>query len=99
MLKEMDQFKSYLKKAYGRDFDIRVGVHYGEVISGSVGSGDDRKLTVIGDAVNIAARLEASAKPSGICISQTVFDMINRKIMVSFEDAGQLDLKNIEYHY
>ena len=29
MLKEMDHFKSYLKQAYGRDFDIRVGVHYG----------------------------------------------------------------------
>jgi TolB-like protein/Tfp pilus assembly protein PilF len=52
---------------------------------------------LFGDAVNIAARLEAAAKPSGICVSQTVFDMINRKIMVSFEDAGQLELKNIEF--
>ena len=38
-------------------------------------------------------RLEAEAKPAGICISNTVFDMINRKIMVSFEDAGELKLK------
>ncbi|GIQ98508.1 MAG: hypothetical protein CM15mP4_3450 [Candidatus Neomarinimicrobiota bacterium] len=52
---------------------------------------------LFGDAVNIAARLEAEAKPSGICVSNTVFDMINRKIMVSFENAGDLDLKNIDY--
>ena len=52
---------------------------------------------LFGDAVNIAARLEAEAKPSGICVSQTLFDMINRKIMASFEDAGELELKNIEF--
>jgi TolB-like protein len=52
---------------------------------------------LFGDAVNIAARLEAAAKPAGICVSKTVFDMINRKIMVSFEDAGDLELKNIEF--
>ncbi len=68
---------------------FRVGINIGDVMV------TDNNL--FGDAVNIAARLEASAKPSGICISQTVFDMINRKIMVSFEDAGQLDLKNIEF--
>ena len=84
MLKEMDQFKSYLKKAYGRDFDIRVGVHYGEVISGSVGSGDDRKLTVIGDAVNIASRIEAINKEAGtrLLISETVYDQVKDKISV-----------------
>jgi TolB-like protein/Tfp pilus assembly protein PilF len=52
---------------------------------------------LFGDAVNIAARLEAAAKPAGICVSKTVFDMINRKILVSFEDAGDLELKNIEF--
>ena len=68
---------------------FRVGINIGDVMV------TDNNL--FGDAVNIAARLEAAAKPSGICISQTVFDMINRKIMVSFEDAGQLDLKNIDF--
>ena len=48
-----------------------------------------------GDAVNIAARLEAEAHLSGVCISKHVFDLINQKIQVSFEDAGMLELKNI----
>lgn len=84
MLKEMDQFKSYLKQAYGRDFDIRVGVHYGEVISGSVGIGEDRKVTVIGDAVNIASRIEAINKEAGtrLLISETVYDQIKEKVSV-----------------
>ena len=68
---------------------FRVGINIGDVMVT-----DDN---LFGDAVNIAARLEAAARPSGICISKTVFDMINRKIMVSFEDAGELELKNIEF--
>ena len=68
---------------------FRVGINIGDVMVS-----DDN---LFGDAVNIAARLEAAAKPSGICVSQTLFDMINRKIMASFEDAGELDLKNIEF--
>ena len=76
-------------KAESDQMIFRVGINIGDVMV------TDNNL--FGDAVNIAARLEAAAKPSGICVSQTVFDMINRKIMVSFEDAGQLDLKNIEF--
>ena len=68
---------------------FRVGINIGDVMI------SDNNL--FGDAVNIAARLEAEAKPSGICVSQTLFDMINRKIMASFEDAGELELKNIEF--
>ena len=67
----------------------RVGINIGDVMVS-----DDN---LFGDAVNLAARLEAEAKPAGICISNTVFDMINRKIMVSFEEAGELKLKNIEF--
>jgi TolB-like protein len=68
---------------------FRVGINIGDVMIS-----DDN---LFGDAVNIAARLEAAAKPAGICVSKTVFDMINRKIMVSFEDAGDLELKNIKF--
>ena len=66
---------------------FRVGINIGDVMIS--------ENNLFGDAVNIASRLEAAAKPSGICVSQTLFDMINRKIMASFEDAGHLELKNI----
>ena len=78
-----------LDQAESDQMTFRVGINIGDVMIS-----DDN---LFGDAVNIAARLEAAAKPAGICVSKTVFDMINRKIMVSFEDAGDLELKNIEF--
>ena len=82
-MKTLNQNKSKKDKMI-----FRVGINIGDVMVS-----DDN---LFGDAVNIAARLEAAAKPSGICVSQTLFDMINRKIMASFEDAGELELKNID---
>ena len=67
--------------------NFRVGINIGDVMVTSD--------NLFGDAVNIAARLEAAAKPSGICVSKTVFDMINRKIMVSFEDAGRSEERRV----
>ena len=71
-----------------RTIAFRVGINLGDVMV--------TEDNLFGDAVNIAARLEAAAQPEGICVSQSVFDMISQKIMVSFEDAGKLELKNIE---
>ena len=85
MTRAMDEFKSYLKTAYGRDFDIRVGIHYGEVISGSVGLGEDKKVTVIGDTVNVASRIEAINKEAGtrLLISETVYELVKSDVTVS----------------
>ncbi len=66
---------------------FRIGINIGDVMV----SQDN----LFGDAVNIAARLEAKAPTNGICISQSTFDMVNLKVKVSYEDAGELDLKNI----
>ena len=84
MIKAMDEFKSYLNTAYGSDFDIRVGLHYGEVISGSVGQGEDKKVTVIGDAVNVASRIEAINKEAGtrFLISETVYEQVKENVVV-----------------
>ncbi len=64
---------------------FRVGINIGDVMVS--------KDNLFGDAVNVAARLESAAEPSGICVSKTVFDLINQKMRVSFEDAGALELK------
>ena len=65
----------------------RIGLNMGEVL---VSDGD-----LFGDAVNIAARLESQAISDGLCISESIFQMVNMKVKVSYEDAGELDLKNI----
>ena len=66
---------------------FRVGIHVGDII---VQGGN-----LFGDAVNIAARLEALAKPGGICISRVVRDQIRDKLPYRFEDMGELSVKNI----
>ncbi|SVD58331.1 uncharacterized protein METZ01_LOCUS411185, partial [marine metagenome] len=68
---------------------FRVGIHIGDVMIA--------EDNLFGDAVNIAARLEAEAKPGGLCLSKTVVDIVGGKLKVSFEDAGELELKNIDH--
>ena len=68
---------------------FRIGINIGDVMV----SQDN----LYGDAVNIAARLEAEAMPDGICISKSVLDMVSQKLQVSYQDAGELELKNIDH--
>ena len=67
--------------------EFRVGVNLGDVMI------EGRDL--YGDGVNIAARLEALAEPSGICISGTVLNHARDKVSFDVEDAGEQTLKNI----
>jgi adenylate cyclase len=50
---------------------------------------------IYGDGVNIAARLEGLAEPSGICISSTVHEQVEKKLNVGLEDLGEQTLKNV----
>jgi adenylate cyclase len=66
---------------------FRIGINLGDVLI----DGDD----ILGDGVNIAARLEGIAEPGGICVSEDVFRQVSGKLDVSFEDIGNQQLKNI----
>ncbi|MBX3637856.1 MAG: adenylate/guanylate cyclase domain-containing protein [Rubrivivax sp.] len=71
-----------------RRMRFRIGVHVGDVIEK-----DD--LTVYGDGVNIAARLEGLAVPGGVAVSQAVHDMVVRRVEAVFDDIGAQAVKNI----
>lgn len=66
---------------------FRIGVNLGDVMI----SGTD----LLGDGVNVAARLQGIAEPGGICISSSVYDQISGKINLGFADLGEQNLKNI----
>jgi adenylate cyclase len=70
-----------------RRMEWRIGVHLGDVLI----EGDD----ILGDGVNIAARLEGIAEPGGICISEDAFRQVRGKVEVEFADLGEQSLKNI----
>jgi class 3 adenylate cyclase/pimeloyl-ACP methyl ester carboxylesterase len=65
----------------------RIGVHLGDVLI----EGDD----IIGEGVNIAARLESICKPGGVLISRLVYDQIEGKLALGFRNLGLQKLKNI----
>ena len=67
---------------------FRVGINLGDILI----EGDD----ILGDGVNIAARLEGMAEPGGICISSSAYDQVRGKVEVDFADLGQHRLKNID---
>jgi adenylate cyclase len=70
-----------------RRIDLRVGINVGDVLA----DGDD----ILGDSVNIAARLEGIAEPGGICLSAAAYEQVRGKIEIAVADMGEQDLKNI----
>ena len=67
--------------------EFRIGINVGDII---MDRGD-----IFGDGVNVATRLEGVAEPGGICVSARVQEDARGKLDVSFEDAGEQQLKNI----
>jgi TolB-like protein/cytochrome c-type biogenesis protein CcmH/NrfG len=66
---------------------FRIGINLGDVIV----EGD----RIVGDGVNVAARIEALAEPAGISVSGTVFDQVEGKLDLDFEDQGEQTVKNV----
>jgi TolB-like protein/class 3 adenylate cyclase len=66
---------------------FRIGINLGDILI----QGDD----ILGDGVNIAARLEGVAKAGGICISSSAYEQVRGKVAVEFADLGEQSLKNI----
>jgi TolB-like protein len=66
---------------------FRIGINLGDILI----EGDD----ILGDGVNVAARLEGIAEPGGICLSSSAYEQVRGKVAVEFTDLGEQTLKNI----
>jgi class 3 adenylate cyclase len=70
-----------------RQMNFRIGITIGDVV--------ERDGDLLGDGVNIAARLEGLAQVGGICISRSVHEQVANKLSVQFADIGEQQVKNI----
>jgi class 3 adenylate cyclase len=74
--------------APSRQVRFRIGINLGDVMV----QGQD----LLGDGVNVAARLQTAAEPGGVCISGSVHDQIRNKLSLSFQSLGEMNFKNIQ---
>jgi class 3 adenylate cyclase/tetratricopeptide (TPR) repeat protein len=90
----MADYGEKLKKKYGIDFKIRIGLNSGPVVVGSIG--DDLRMyyTAIGDTVNLASRMEATAKPGTVLVSGFTHKLV--RDWFKFEPLGKAQVKGGE---
>jgi class 3 adenylate cyclase len=70
-----------------RQMSFRIGISIGDVV--------ERDGDLLGDGVNVAARLQGLADPGGLCVSRTVYEQVGSKLTVKFIDIGEQQVKNL----
>ena len=91
MLEGMTAYRERVKRDFGVDFNIRIGINTGPVVVGEIGAGVAAEYTALGDAVNIAARMEQTAEPGSIRIAHDTYRLISP--LFETEEIGPIDVK------
>ncbi len=96
MVARLKELNKYLARQFDHQFKIRIGLHYGTVIVGEVGYCANKQLTVIGDSVNIASRIEAANKEfnTQILASQEMIEHIQDEVANNKISTTQLRGQN-----
>ena len=87
----LESFRREIAQDYGLDFNVRTGIHTGPVVMLEVGAGEAAEYTAMGDAVNLAARIEQSADPGTIRISEDTYRLIAP--LFECEPLGTVEVK------
>ncbi len=99
MLEAMEEFNPHLEMLYQQRLQIGIGIHYGSVVIGEVGASDNKRVTAIGDAVNLASRIESANKLVGtnLLVSESVYAQVREQVIVNQSYSVQLPGKSGEY--
>ncbi len=100
LIDAVQKLKPYLEDLYNNSFQIRVGLHYGQVVAGLVGTPGNKKVTVIGDAVNFASRVETANKQAGtqFLISEDTYALVKDQVRLGRQVRLTLPGKSGEYN-
>ncbi|MCZ6892176.1 MAG: AAA family ATPase [Chloroflexi bacterium] len=91
ILQDIEPYCAEVKRRWGLDFSVRVGVNTGLVVVGEVGTDMRLEYTAMGDAVNLAARMEQTAEPGTIQLTEDTYKLIAP--LFEFEDLGAMEVK------
>jgi adenylate cyclase len=100
MVEAMESFNQYLESMYHQRLNIGIGIHYGEVVIGSVGaSSTSQQITAIGDAVNLASRIEAANKNlnTSLLVSEALYDEVQSQVEINQRYAVEIPGKTGQY--
>jgi len=92
--KIMDEYGERIKKDIGIDFKMRIGLNSGHVIVGSIGDDLRMDYTAVGNTTNLAARMESSARPGSILVSENTYRIVQHYFQ--FNALEKLEVKGKE---
>ena len=84
-------FQQEFQRDYGLEFNVRIGINTGPVVVGEIGSAQAGEYTAMGDAVNLAARMEQTAEPGTIRISDDTYRLVAP--LFDVEELGEINVK------
>ena len=76
ILQDIAPYREQVKQRWGLDFNVRIGINTGLVVVGEVGSDLRMEYTALGDAINVAARMEQTAQPGTLQIAEATYRLI-----------------------
>lgn len=91
MVAAVDEFARQLKVTHGIEFRIRAGINSGPVVVGTVGTDLRYEYTALGDAMNVAARMQAAAEPGSVLITASTHRFVTDAFET--EDIGEIEVK------
>ena len=91
ILAAMQSYREQMRAQWGLDFEVRVGINTGLVVVGAVGSDLRMEYSALGDAINLAARMEQTAVPGTVQIAHETYKAVRH--MFEFENLGGLEVK------
>lgn len=84
-------FREEIRQEYGLDFDVRVGINTGPVVVGEIGTDLALEYTAMGDAINLAARMESTAEPGAVQITANTYKLVAP--LFDVRDLGKISVK------
>jgi class 3 adenylate cyclase/tetratricopeptide (TPR) repeat protein len=91
LMRQIQPYRERVRREHGGDFNVRVGINTGLVVVGEMGSELRAEYTAMGDAVNLAARMEQTAQPGTVQVSAHTHRLVDR--LFEFEPLGAIEIK------